>query len=102
MEDPVPSPRGLRALDADALFRSFRDKSAKREDVSGGDRALPAIRPRSHEPVDDSDRRDRLPRLGAYLPGLLGLFALGIGRGSRDELVGDSDMSVALNDWVGF
>jgi hypothetical protein len=92
VEDPVPSPRGLRVLEADDLFRSFRDKSAKREELSGGDRALPAIRPRSHEPVDDSDKRDRLPRLGAYLPGLLGLLALGMGRGSREELVGDSDM----------
>jgi hypothetical protein len=60
-------------------------------ELSSGDRALPAILPRSQDPVDDSDSRDRLPRFGAYLPGL-GVLAFGIGRGRRDELVGDSDM----------
>lgn len=69
----------------------MRDKSASREEASGGDLALPAILPRSHDPVDDSDSRERLPRLGVYF----GLAALGIGRGSREVLlvlVGDSDI----------
>jgi hypothetical protein len=72
-------------------LESLSDKSARREEASGGDLALPAILPRSHDPVDDSDRRDRLPRFGVYF----GLLALGIGLGSRDALlvlVGDSDI----------
>ena len=40
----------------------------------GGDRALPCIRPRSHDPVDDSDRSERFEKLGA-----------GTGRGMRED-----------------
>jgi len=41
----------------------------------GGLRALPCIRPRSHEPVEDSESRDRLER-----------FGMGTGRGDSDGL----------------
>ena len=51
----------------------------------GGDRALKASAPRSHDPVDDWERRFSLEMLG------MGAAADGAGRGILDE--GESDMS---------
>lgn len=75
------------ARDEDALLRACGlARWARRDEGLGGDLALLVMCPRSHGPVEDSDKLERASRLGPEERG-----AVGIGRPVRGdwEVVGD-------------
>lgn len=98
LADPDLSAAAGRGSPSECRGESCRDKLDKEGPVwsSGGERALPDILPLSHDPVDDSDNFERLPRFGAWR----GLLEVGIGRGRREAPVGDCDI-VSIDDTIG-
>jgi hypothetical protein len=104
-EPPASAPAAPAAPAASTLWERLEGPargfpSDKTEGCVGGDRALPCIRPRSHDPVEDSERRDRLDRFGMGM-GRLEEGGLGLGLEERRTCEVEEDEDIGAGSESG-